>query len=364
MDKLFPLPIYSFIKIISHSGGISFNKIKNIPPWLIKTVLLEPLRWAELAIYNKEIRNHQIPEDPIFILGYYRSGTSYLHQCLALDHRLGYHSNFQMVFPEIMLSSEKYFLPLIEDIIRVFKIKDSVHRVPLSFRFPGEEDVAMTTSLNYFGAQWGYFFPEIMNEHFSKYVLFDKIDVEEKRRWKEKFIYLIKKISIANKGKQLVLKSPPNTARIKFLLNLFPKAKFVFIHRNPYQVYASNKRFWGVVQNIYALQNTKEVDVNKIILDTYSQMTSRYLEERSLIPKGQLVELAYHDFIRNPLENLRNVYNDLNLPEFREIEEKLRNFTKKQREFVELKHQIPDFEKNRVNEAWKESFQNWGYPFS
>ena len=60
--------------------------------------------------------------------------------------------------------------------------------------------------------------------------------------WKQEFVFLLKKISLANHNKQLVLKSPPNTARIKLLLSLFPNAKFIFIHRNPYEVYVSNKQ--------------------------------------------------------------------------------------------------------------------------
>ena len=136
MKRLFPLPIYTFLKIVFENGGISPKKIKNLPPWLLKTILFEPLRWIELAMYNKKISQHSITKDPVFILGFYRSGTSYLHQFLTKDDRLGYHSNFQMVLPEIMLSSEKILLPVFEFICRSFNLRILFTGYPYPSGFP------------------------------------------------------------------------------------------------------------------------------------------------------------------------------------------------------------------------------------
>jgi omega-hydroxy-beta-dihydromenaquinone-9 sulfotransferase len=362
MKHIFPLPIYIFLRLVIKNGGLSSRGLKNTPPWILKTILFEPLRWIELALYNQKISQHRIHRHPLFILGYYRSGTSYLHQCLVQDDRFGYHSNFQMVLPEVMLSTEKALLPVFEFICRLFNITDSVHRVPLSFRFPGEEDAAMTTYLDPQGAQWGYFFPGMMHEQFQKYVLFENISEAELETWKQSFIFLLKKISLATHQKQLVLKSPPNTARIKLLLSIFPDAKFIFIHRNPYQVYASNKRFWEVVQKVYALQDTKSVDVNSIILDTYSQMMHRYLQEKDLVPPGQLTELAYDDFVQNPVASLRNAYGALHLDNFSYCEGKMQSFTGNQKQFVQLKHLLPESERSMVSEKLEPIIRHWNYP--
>lgn len=361
MNNLFPLPLYTFLKIAFQNGGIDFRKIKNSPPWFIKTILFEPFRWIELAAYNQKINKHQILKHPLFILGYYRSGTSYLHQCMVQDDRFGYHTNYQMVLPEVMLTTEKALLPVFDFLCRVFNISDSVHRVPLSFRFPGEEDATMTTYLDSGGAQWGYFFPKKMIEQFRKYVLFDNASESEIEAWKRSFVYLIKKISIASKQKQLVLKSPPNTARIKQLLSVFPDAKFIFIHRNPYQVYSSNRKFWGVLQKVYALQGTKSVDVSTIILDTYSQMMQRYLDEKDLAPAGQLTEIAYDEFVQNPVTSLRNAYKELHLDDFNYCEEKMKSFTGHQKQFVQLKHELPEAEKKMVSEKLESFIRRWNY---
>ena len=267
-----------------------------------------------------------------------------------------------MVLPEIMLSSEKILAPVFEFICRFFNLHDSVHRVPLSFRFPGEEDATMTTSVNPRGAQWGYFFPKKMNEYFQKYVLFENIPESEFEAWKQEFVFLLKKISLANHNKQLVLKSPPNTARIKLLLSLFPNAKFIFIHRNPYEVYVSNKQFWKVTQNIYALGGNKSVDVNSIILDTYSKIMHRYLLEKDLIPEGQLIEIPYEDLIQNPLESMRKIYETIHLDDFGYCENKMKSFVELQKNFVKLEHKLPADEKRVVSEKLEPFIRRWNYP--
>jgi omega-hydroxy-beta-dihydromenaquinone-9 sulfotransferase len=313
-------------------------------------------------MHHKKIRNHIIMNPPVFILGYYRSGTSYLHEFFTQDDRLGYHTNFQMIFPELMLTWEKVLSPVLEFISRLFNLQDPVHRTPLSFRFPGEEDAAMTTALNPRGAQWGFFFPKKMNDYFRKYVLFENIPATEKAAWTRDYVYLLKKISLASHNKQLVLKSPPNTARIKLLLSLFPEAKFILIHRNPYEVYASNKRFWKVTQRMYALGGTGSFDINAMIQDTFAQTMQRYLLEKNLIPHGQLVELAYDDFLKNPVENMRSAYATLHLNDFNYCENKMISFAARQKTFKVLDHSLRQDEKKEISQKLETIIKHWNYP--
>lgn len=360
MNRIFPLPIYTFIKTAAKYGGVSFKGLKNLTPWLVKTIVFEPLRWIEMT-YNKKISQHIITQDPVFILGFYRSGTSYMHHFLTQDDRFGYHTTFQMIFPEIMLGSEKILSPFFNFICRIFNLQDPVHRRQMSFRFPGEEDAAMTTGLSTGGAQWGYFFPKIMMEHFRKYVLFQNIPPSEIEEWKRDFVFLLKKISLANRGKQLVLKSPPNTARIKLLLSLFPKAKFIFIHRNPYEVYASNKQFWKVTNRIYAVGGTKSIDRKAIILETYAEIMHRYLLDRELIPDGQLIEIPYEDLIQKPLDTMRKIYEKLHFNDFGYCEYTMKKYVEGQKSFLKLKHELPANEIEVVSKKLEPFLRQWNY---
>jgi hypothetical protein len=267
-----------------------------------------------------------------------------------------------MILPEIMLTTEKWMSPALQSISRLLKLQDPVHRIPLNWKYPGEEDATMTTSLNPRGAQWGYFFPKMMNEQFRKYVIFENVPDSEIEAWKQDMVFLVKKISLANQGKQLVLKSPPQTARVKLLLSLYPNAKFIFIHRNPYEVYLSNKQFWKVTRSIYAIGGTKTVDVNSIILDTYAKITKRYLQEKDLVPPGQLVEIPYEDLIQQPMESMRKIYDTIQLDDFGYCENKMRSYVDSQKSFVRLKHEIPATEKEMVTHKLEPFLRYWNYP--
>ncbi len=359
MHQIFPLPICVIIRMIL-KNGISFRGLRNLPPWMIKALVFEPLRWVELT-FNRKIKKHEILKDPIFILGFYRSGTSYMHEFLTKDDRFGYHTNFQMILPEIMLCSEKILSPFFDFICRVFNLQDPVHRIRMSFKFPGEEDGAMTTGFNIRGAHWGYFFPKIMMSHIQKYIMFDNIKNSEIKGWTNDFVFLLKKISLANKGRQLVLKSPPNTTRVKLLLSLFPNAKFIFIHRNPYDVYASNKRFMKLTHKIYALGGSKNINTRDIILDTYTQFMRKYLSEKSLIPDRQLIEIRYEDFIKMPMESMENIYTALSLNEFQHCEKMMIRHMNSRRDYKKLEHKLPSDERSIVTKRLEPFIKQWNY---
>ena len=55
--------------------------------------------------YGAEIEKTTVPS-PIFILGHWRSGTTYLHQLLALEERFAFPNLYQVSYPHIFLSTE------------------------------------------------------------------------------------------------------------------------------------------------------------------------------------------------------------------------------------------------------------------
>jgi hypothetical protein len=289
MEKLFPLPFYSLLKIAGESGGISYKRLSNVIPWIFKATIIEPLRWIELLTKNDLIREHKINSPPVFILGYYRSGTTYLQQLFMQDSRLGFTSAFQMIFPEIMLSCENRMTPLLEKMIKAFNVQNHIHRIPFTLYSTGEEDVAMSSYFKRYGAQWGYLFPGSMKDYFRSNVMLDNACDIKIKQWKADYWQLLNKISLANNGKQLVLKNPPNTGRIRLLLSMYPGAKFIFIRRNPYELFASNKRLWEVVIKNYSLGSSKNINTSDVILSSYAIMMDHYLNEKKLVDENDLV---------------------------------------------------------------------------
>ena len=60
--------------------------------------------------------------------------------------------------------------------------------------------------------------------------------------WRAAFLHFLRKLQYrAGPHKRLLLKSPVHTARIETLLDIFPHACFICVHRDPYAVFASGK---------------------------------------------------------------------------------------------------------------------------
>ena len=112
---------------------------------------------------------------------------------------------------------------------------------------------------------------------------------------------------------------------------------------------------------VSALKSTRSVDVPSLILDTYSRIMQRYLQEKAAVPSNQITELAYDDFVQSPVESLRTAYAQLNQDDFGYCENKLRMFTGKQKHFIQLNHALPAEERKLVSEKLEPVIRHWNY---
>ena len=64
--------------------------------------LLSLLKPFEDRRYAK-LENQPLEMDPLFILGHWRSGTTFVHNVFACDKHFGYTTTYQTVFPNLML---------------------------------------------------------------------------------------------------------------------------------------------------------------------------------------------------------------------------------------------------------------------
>lgn len=353
-------PLFKLIRIIVINKGVAVRNIFHLAPWLVKTILLEPLRWIELICFERRITRHGINAAPVFILGHYRSGTTYLQRLLMQDERLGYMSIFQSAVPEIMLAFEKILTPPAEWLTRLFRVNNPFHRIRFTWQFPGEDDVGMTALLSEYGAQWGMLFPGRMQVYSQKFISFESATEKEKQQWKKDYLYLVKKLSVKNKGRRLVLKSPPNTARIPELLELFPDARFIFIHRNPFEVYSSTKRLWKITLENYALGGYDRKSIRENILENYDTLMHRYLGQRSLLPAGRLIEIPYENLINSPLATMEKVYSQLDLGDFHQCRDAMQAFLQQQTH-KPLSHMLAPREQKTVEKRWQRYTEEWNY---
>jgi hypothetical protein len=146
------------------------------------------------------------------------------------------------------------------------------------------------------------------------------------------------------------------------LLELFPDAWFVHVHRHPYRVFQSTRRLEEEMIPRMCLQRPAMEDVDGRVLERYRTMYDVFFEERSLIPDGHFHEVCFEELERDILGQVAGIYEALGLPGFQKLEPHLKRYVES----------IADYEKNvytplseptrrRVARTWRRSFEEWGY---
>ena len=71
--------------------------------------LLSTLKPLQDKRYEKLLANQPLEHDPVFILGHWRSGTTFMHNVFSCDKHFGYNTTYQTVFPHLMMWGQPFF---------------------------------------------------------------------------------------------------------------------------------------------------------------------------------------------------------------------------------------------------------------
>ena len=188
--------------------------------------------------------------------------------------------------------------------------KRQVDNLKMAFDMPFEEEFAIG-NLTEESMVCGYYFPQSLKNYFEKAVLFQSKDAATK--WQKKWLWFIKKVGWLNSHDYLLLKSPYNIARIEEILEIFPNAQFIHLHRNPIEVYASSKYLLEKSLPELALQKWDDQIVEKFVIDSYVSLMEKFINTKKLILDNHLIEISYASLISDPMSVIDGIYKQFNL---------------------------------------------------
>lgn len=307
--------------------------------------------------FGKVIKQAKLPEAPVFVLGHWRSGTTFLHELLAQDTaQFQYANTYRVVNPLTFLTTESVFTKALAGMVPPKRPMDNMD---LKFSSPQEDEIApllMTRKSLYLGMS----FPH-NTEKYDKFLSFKDVSRSDVEKWKTAFVYFCKKLML-NDNRTLLLKSPAHTARIRTILEIFPDARFVHIHRDPYKVFQSQRHFFDTAGWFTYLQRPIIEAIDEGILKRHEAMYDAYFSDLPLIPKDRICELSFNDLEANPVGEIKNIYKSLSLEGYEEFAPKLERYVDtlkgyKKNDFGGL----GDADKKMVAQHWKRSFETWGY---
>lgn len=354
ISPLIGMSLTGLIQLVSRHAVHPPYITKLMLPFLL-AFLTTPLRLIDrmrLLIEGQKLKGKEL--EPLFIIGHWRSGTTHLHNLLSLDAQKGYMDTYMSVFPEwdtIKTPVKRFIGPLLNQT----RPGDNVR---ISLDHPQEDEFA----LNNLGIHSYYhfmYFPEDYKKLYENYVSF--ASSKKKKAWIKNYVYLLQKIARIPGKKQLILKNPVNTARLSLLTELFPKAKFIFIHRHPVDVYLSTVNFYTQLFAELNLQNFASEDIPELVIDVYQKLLNDYLQQKESLPAHQLIEVSYDELDTSPQATVRQIYRQLKMNYSEAFDASLKKYIHSVAAYKKSQRPVSPDTLDRLKSDWAFAFEEWNY---
>ena len=334
---------------------------RKLPMGLITTasVLARfPFYQFERLIHSRAINDIELPSDPIFIIGHWRSGTTHLHNLLSQDPQFGSINFLQTALPWDFIGQVRLSKKILS---RSLPENRGMDNVKLTIDTPQEEEMALGNMgpLCYY---YCYYFPQEIEDHFDRAVLLEGISTDDLQRFENNFRYLLKKLTLFHGlNKRLLLKNPANTGRIRWLRQLYPNAKFIHIHRNSYSVFSSTLKHYQRTLSAFAWQSYKGIDFEKITLRHYRLLMQRYFDDRASIPPENFYELSLDAVENDAIREIDKIYQHFSLPNRVSALEFIDSYNKKLSNYRKNSYSLTQSQISNVLKHWDFVLKEYGY---
>jgi len=334
---------------------LSVTKLHTATSITFVSGLNSGLALLDQLLYSKKTQEVELVQPPIFILGHWRSGTTFLHELMIRDPAHTYPNTYQCFVPHHFVFSERWLAPLTSKLIPSRRPMDNM---AAGWQRPQEDEFALgnlgvpTPYLSMIFPNRGPVYPE--------YLDLRNLPEPERQRWCDQLLSFFQRISYRD-PRRIVVKSPPHTARVRTLVKMFPQAKFVHLARDPYDVFVSTMGLWRSLNEVQRMSASDETWVEEYVLDSLERMYRAYDADRELLSSNQLFELTYEELVEEPLGKMRELYAKLELENFAQVEPALEKHLAEVKNYRTNHYELAEENRRLVHKRWATYFERYGY---
>jgi hypothetical protein len=352
--------------------AISPSKIPAALVITLAAALNSTLRAIHAILAARRTSDVELADDPIFIIGHWRTGTTMLHELLALDGAHRAPTTYESLAPNHFPLTERLFRRFIRAILPRTRPFDNMR---MSLDRPQEDECALALR----GVPSPFLsvaFPR-RGGQFPPYVDLEDLTPRQLADWKRNFRFYLQML-VARRPGRLVLKSPQHANRIPALLAMFPRARFIHIVRDPFVVFPSTMHFWRTMHEHYGLQGTVPIlrsprskmgqspspddgRLREQVFADFAHMHERVEQTRTLVPPGQFYELRYEELVADPVAAMAAIYAFLGRDDFSAIEPAIAHYAHRSGRYKTNEYELDPATRSEITERWSGYLAKHGY---
>jgi len=333
--------------MLKRNGGFSIKYSNRVIVLFASAVWASFFALLENLYYGKKIKAVKELNSPLFIVGNWRTGTTFLHQLLALDSQFNYTSVFKVSHPDHFLVSKKYYTPIMSKMINSTRPMDNVK---VGVNEPQEDEYAllkmgkdMVLEKLIFQSNNNFFIEEDDNFMPKDEALFSR-----------SIKNLMRKLQV-DSNKTPLFKNPFHSLRIPFLRKHFPNAKYIHIYRNPVDVVPSSIHMWNIVGRQNILKGSWVEPSVEVIVKLYNRIILGIRREFKDMNENNFVEVTFENLEEDPVAVIKTIYRKLELNFSSEYENKLLSYCADLKSYKKNSYTISQSDKDLIKNTMFET---------
>lgn len=325
-------------------------------PLLRQAFLYGPVRSLLAALQSLRVGRGSVEQaDAIFVLGFWRSGTTLMHELLATDERFCFPSNYAAFHPQYFVFTEKAALARGDGEIR--RPQDGM---TTGWGTPQEDEFALLA----LGARSPYEGLIAAADFGRAMALADPDDLpdRDRKRWEKVFLRFFRAVRFAHGGKAMVLKSPPHSYRVKALRRLLPRARFILMVRDPSEVFESMMKTYRAFTLRYGLvPGMPNRELRELVLQERLRCEDKLSAGLAGLGEDRLAVVKFEELVADPVAVTEKIYRQFGLGDFETVRPKLTERARTGGGSGRPAALPPPPWQERLRTAWSEIFSRYGY---
>jgi Sulfotransferase family len=297
-------------------------------------------------------------ERPVFVTGLPRSGTSFLHNLLMEDTANAVPRCWETIHPAIAgdPAAETRSIRQVDRQLKLFRClaPDFGAMHPLTATAP--QECSEITAHVFASLRFD------TTHHVPSYrAWLDSTGHREAYRFHRRFLE-----HLAGHGKarqRWVLKCPDHVFALDAIREIYPDARFVFVHRDPMRVLASVAHLTEVLRQPFT-RHLDRATVGRQVCDRWADGAARLVAAYKTLPQDRVVHIRYRELTGDPVGTVARLYAKFGLPFAAAFEQRIKGYVaaKPNGGYGQLSHRSEDYgiDASRERERFADYVETFG----